>query len=244
MGIADQSPYDVRFDWGMSGLAALRACRTFVIVDVLSFSTCVSVVVDQHAAALPFRFDAAVAADTFAAENGALVAVRRGAAGRYSLSPASLQGIPASTRLVLPSLNGSTLSVAAASMGYVLAGSLRNCTAVANLAATRGAPIAVIAAGEQWPDGSLRPCLEDLCGAGAIIAAIRGAHSPEAALAAAAFSRAQRELDAFLSASASGRELIQRGYQHDVTLAAAFDASSIPAELVDGAFVRPRDGSA
>ncbi len=37
MGTADQSPYDVRFDWGMSGLAALRDCRTFIIVDVLSF---------------------------------------------------------------------------------------------------------------------------------------------------------------------------------------------------------------
>jgi len=51
--------------------------------------------------------------------------------------------------------------------------------------------VAVIASGERWPDGSLRPALEDLLGAGAVLAALRKQHagplSPEAAEAADCF---------------------------------------------------------
>ncbi len=79
-------------------------------------------------------------------------------------------------------------------MGTVLAGCFRNRTAVAELAGARGGPIAVIAAGERWSDGSLRPCFEDLCAAGAIIAKLRGTRSQEASLAAAAFSFAEPHL--------------------------------------------------
>lgn len=243
MTATNQSPCDVRFDWGISGLLALRDCRTFVIVDVLSFSTCVSVVVDQGASVLPFRFNDVDAAQSFALDHGAVLAAHRGAQGRYSLSPTSLQGIPPQTKLVLPSPNGSTLSVSAAAMGSVLAGCFRNCAAVAELATARGAPIAVIAAGEQWQDGSLRPCFEDLCGAGAIIAKIRGTLSPEASLASAAFSRTGTELRALLCDSASGRELIARGFQDDVHLAAALDASAFAPELSNNAFMRPKNAS-
>jgi 2-phosphosulfolactate phosphatase len=239
MNTTDQSPYDVRFDWGLSGLLALRDCRTFVIVDVLSFSTCVSIVVERDAAVLPFRFDDIDAAQVFARSNSAVLAGHRGSSG-YSLSPASLQFIPAQTKLVLPSPNGSTLAVAASAMGSVLTGCFRNCTAVAELASARGAPIAVIAAGERWPDGSLRPCLEDLCGAGAIITRLRGSRSAEASLASAVFAHAEADLHALLRDGASGRELIQRGYQDDVRLAAALDVSSVAPELADSAFSRPR----
>ena len=48
----------------------------------------------------------------------------------------------------------------------------------------------MIAAGEQWPTGGLRPCLEDALGAGAIVAAMQRTSSPEARAAAAAFSAA------------------------------------------------------
>ncbi|MGC4093281.1 MAG: 2-phosphosulfolactate phosphatase [Polyangiaceae bacterium] len=232
-----QAPYDVRFDWGLSGLAALRECASFVIVDVLSFSTCVSIAVDRGAAVLPFRWDAE-AARVFASEQGAVLAARRSEPGAYSLSPQSLLSLPEGTRLVLPSPNGSTLATVAASMGSVIAGCFRNRSAAAQFAATTRSPVAVIAAGEKWSDGSIRPCLEDLCGAGAIIAALPGSCSPEASAAAAAFSAMGSQVEERLLDCASGRELVERGFAEDVRLAAALDVSSSVPTLCAGVFVR------
>ena len=42
--------------------------------------------------------------------------------------------------------------------------------AVARWLQARGGTVAVVAAGERWPDGSLRPAAEDLWGAGAVLA--------------------------------------------------------------------------
>lgn len=78
-----------------------------------------------------------------------------------SLSPAALRRAPFTPRLVLPSPNGSAIA-AAAHQSLVVAGCLRNATATARWLAERGLgntdrPVTVIAAGERWPDGSLRP---------------------------------------------------------------------------------------
>jgi 2-phosphosulfolactate phosphatase len=244
MQYTDQRAYDVRFDWGGNGLAALQECATFIIVDVLSFSTCVSIAVDGGAAVLPFVYDAEAALE-FAKQHDAIVAAPRGVGSGYSLSPASLLGIASGTRLVLPSPNGSTLASAAGGMDggrgrrSVLAGCLRNRSAVARVAAARGGPVAVIAAGERWADGSLRPCVEDLWGAGAIIRALAGSRSPEASAACASFSAAMASgLRELLLGCASGRELVERGFAEDVALAGALDVSTAAAELRDGAFVR------
>lgn len=225
-----QSGYDVRFEWGESGLRALAPeTERFVIVDVLRFTTCVSLACARGAAVLPFPWkDARVAA--YAAEHDAE------SGERYRLSPAALAELPAGARLVLPSPNGSALSLEAAGRGDVLAGCLRNARAVAARVAALGGPVAVIAAGERWPDGTLRPALEDLLGAGAVIARLGGKLSPEAQQARGAFERAARDLEGALRACASGRELEAKGFAADLPFAAALDADPVAPRLRDAAY--------
>jgi 2-phosphosulfolactate phosphatase len=236
MPATDQCSWDIRFEWGASGLNALRGCRTFVIVDVLSFSTSVSVAVDRGATVFPFEYDAA-AAHEFAEREDAILAGARSRPG-YSLSPNSLLSIEPGTRLVLPSPNGSTLCRVAATMGIVLAGCLRNGSAVARRAQDLGRPIAVVAAGERWLDGSLRPCLEDFWGAGAVIAQLDGSRSPEATAAVNAYFAVRDSIEGQMGECSSGRELIELGYFADVQLAAALDVSLSAPELRDGRFCK------
>jgi 2-phosphosulfolactate phosphatase len=229
----DQHGFDVRFEWGVSGLEALRGARTFIVVDVLSFSTCVAAALERGAIVIPCPLDEQ-AAKELAARHDALLAGRRGST--YSLSPQSMSTLDRGARIVLPSLNGAALSCRAAAMGCVLAGCLRNRSAVATRAIARGGPVAVLAAGERWPDGSLRPAIEDLVGAGAIASALPGTRSPEAEIAIAAFEAAARAMTSTLHECSSGRELVERGYANDVTYAAELDVCTIAPELVDGAF--------
>jgi 2-phosphosulfolactate phosphatase len=176
-----QAPHGVRFDWGPAGaerLAPASAC--LVIVDVLSFSTAVTVAVQAGIRVLPYpRHDSAAAA--FARRQHAVLAANRRAGSTdapWSLSPAVLRRAPFTPRLVLPSPNGSTIAAAAAASGTKVAiACLRNASATSRWLVGHGRgtpdhPVSVIAAGERWPDGSLRPALEDLLGAGAVIAAL------------------------------------------------------------------------
>src|SRR5205085_3934005 len=117
-----------------------------------------------------------------------------------------------------------------------IAGCLRNSSAVAARARQFGPSITVIAAGERWPDGSLRPALEDWLGAGAIIHELTGRRTPEAAAAEAAFLTVRGNLSAVLHECASGQELVERGFAADVALAAALNSSDTVPELINGAF--------
>src|SRR5258706_6002127 len=237
-----QARYDVRFEWGERGLRALAPhVKLFVIVDVLSFSTCVALACARGATVLPYLWKDERVAE-FAASRGALVAGSRWNSEGYSLSPASLAAIPAGTQLVLPSPNGSQLALLSAESGEVFAGSLRNASAVAAGLHARGGPVAVIAAGERWKDDeTLRPAAEDLIGAGAIIARLHGSVSPEAALARAAYESAAPNLAQVLRECASGLELAERGFARDVELAAELDASAVAPVLHAGAFVPERE---
>ncbi len=157
-----------------------------------------------------------------------------------SLRPSSLLSLAPGTVLALPSPNGASLCAAAARHdAVVMAGCLRNATAVAADAAARAAdgPIGVVPAGERWPDDTLRVAAEDALGAGAVVAALAGrarSLSPEAELVAAQFAAAEGRLPAILAGLASGRELIADGYGADVDLAAAHDVSTVAPRLVDG----------
>jgi 2-phosphosulfolactate phosphatase len=108
--------------------------------------------------------------------------------------------------------------------------------------------IAVIAAGEKWPDGGLRPALEDQLGAGAFLASLpehrRAGFSPEARWALDAFDAAGPRLGGTLLECSSGRELVFGGYQEDVEIAAELNRSAAVALLDDGAFRREGAGKA
>ncbi|MEV0180198.1 hypothetical protein AB0I54_12975 [Streptomyces sp. NPDC050625] len=107
----------------------------------------------------------------------------------------------------------------------VIAACLRHVTAVSSWLVARGYgtpehPVPVIAAGERWPEGSLRPALEDLLGAGALISelccqgcgpALRG----------------------------GGRRLAAMGFVGDVAIATEEDVCTVvPVRDGDGAFAR------
>ena len=100
-----------------------------------------------------------------------------------------------------------------------------------------GSTFNVIAAGERWPDGSLRPALEDWLGAGAILQSLPGNRSPEAESAVALFERYRETLVETLDRCGSGRELDGRGHDKDKLIAGQLDVSSCVARFDGLAFV-------
>ncbi len=240
---AVQAGFDARFEWGMEGVRRLAPLsNVVVIVDVLSFSTCVDVAVSRGGTVFPYRWRDA-SAEQFAREHDALLAVSRSEVTPehpYSLSPLSLERLPSGARIVLPSPNGSTLAFHAADAGaVVVAGCLRNASVVAKAARSLGETITVIAAGERWEsdDGPLRPAIEDMVGAGAILAAFRPTTpSPEAIAAIAVYAAAAAAMQPFIAACDSGRELTMLGYAADVDAAAQHDRSDAVPLLTEGAF--------
>lgn len=230
----EQEGYDIRLEWGEKGVEALApSSDVVIIVDVLSFTTCVEIALSQGATVFPFNGTEKAAQD-LARKHGALLAGRRGAPGApYTLSPASLLTVPQGTGIILPSPNGSTLSLAAAQHARVVAACLRNSLAVARYVQERFKRITVIPSGERWwPEGSLRPALEDLAGAGAVISALRGSKSPEALQAELLF-KALADLPAAVARCVSGVELGEKGYEEDVRLASALNVSKCVC-LLDG----------
>lgn len=196
-----QTEYRVRCDWGPAGADAIGpGARIVAIVDVLSFTTALSVAADRRIEVFPYRWRDSRAA-IFAARHRAMLAVGRSETGTdrpVSLSPATIRSCTGVVRLVLPSPNGSTIARHLAELGATVIGvSLRNARAAAAWTARQvagEAVVAVIPAGERWKaDGSLRPAVEDLWGAGAFIAGLAdegiGPLSPEADAAATAYRR-------------------------------------------------------
>jgi 2-phosphosulfolactate phosphatase len=249
-GAPTQGQAAIRFAWGLrEAQAAGTPDAAFVIVDVLSFSTAVTVAVGRGTTVYPHAWpDPGI--EAFAAARDAAPAVPRrdvDAEHPWSLSPAHLLAASAPERLVLPSPNGSAISAALAA-GQVVAGCLRNATAVARwletyVSITRRHPSVIVAAGERWPGGALRPALEDLLGAGAIIAAIdpRATRSPEAAATEAAWRGCAGRAGELLRDCTSGQELAAIGYAADVAVAAGHDAEDTVPVLADGAYRDGRD---
>ncbi|MQW77120.1 2-phosphosulfolactate phosphatase [Nocardioides sp. dk4132] len=229
----------VRFDWGLPGALAQDTDVT-VVVDVLSFTTTLTLALEHGIEVFPFGSND-LRATNYALTRGAMLAVGRGRAlpGEVSLSPSSLSSADLGMhRLVLPSPNGSSIcfALAAARPGStVLAASLRNADAVADAVreeVAAGRTVTLVAAGERWPDRSLRPAVEDLWGAGAVLRKLtaRGVDdlSVEARVAASAYDAVAGTLRRDLLDCASGRELCDRGFARDVEIAAGTGSRVVP----------------
>jgi 2-phosphosulfolactate phosphatase len=245
-----QRGYSYRFEWGEAGLRSVAGeADVVVIVDILRFTSAVSAAIEGGSVVLPYpwRHDDLPA---YAAQHDAVAAGLR-EEGPLSLSPTDLLTMPGGTRLVLPSPNGGLLSFMARDFGAtkVLAGCFRNAAATARYAracAGDDGVIAVIASGERWEAGpeTLRAAVEDLLGAGAILAALdpsaavaKPRCSPEAAAARVAFLQARPRLYEAIASCGSGRKLIDRGWADDVAASAALDVTDVVAELVGDEFV-------
>ena len=214
-----------------------ETCECVVIVDVLSFSTSVAVAVGRGAAVWPHSGHER--AEELARAIGATLVRGRNMREGRTLSPASLLEVDDGERLIMPSDNGSVISHAALMSGLtVVAGSIRNAQAVATWLTGRFATVGLVPAGEQWPDGALRVCYEDLVGAGAIAARMRDRGDqgvvmrPEVLAAASAFDGRSS-----LTEVPSGQELVERGFFEDVRLAEEVDADDVVPILKNGRYV-------
>jgi 2-phosphosulfolactate phosphatase len=233
----DQSEFNIRCEWGERGAVRLAPISdAIIIVDVMSFSTCVSIATGRGASVFPCRYEDE-SKHEFAESVSAEIAGPRGK-NRYSLSPVSLMDIPEKTRLVLPSPNGSALTLSTGTTP-TYAGCLRNSKAVAIAAMRHGTNVSVIPAGERWKeDGSLRPALEDLIGTGAIIRHLVGSLSPEAQAALSVYKVFKGDILETLKRCVSGVELIEMGFEDDIPLIAELDVDNVAPFLNKGAYVR------
>ncbi|SEN37056.1 2-phosphosulfolactate phosphatase [Paenibacillus sp. OV219] len=213
--------------------------RVVVIIDVLSFTTSVEVAVSREATVFPYRYkdDSAI---KFAESVGAILAGKRGQTP--SLSPESLLALPPQARIVLPSQNGSVCTVAAQESNVItIAGCLRNAAAVADFINLHypSEAVSVIACGEQWGNGSLRPAIEDLIAAGAIISRLnQSERSPEASIAMSAFKHAEHDIQNMMHECSSGRELAAKGFEQDVVIASELNVSDVVPVIHNGAYKR------
>jgi len=226
----------MHLEWDLAGLRdGGRQADVVVVVDVLSFSTAVVAAVEHGVTVHPYRFNDEYASRV-ADRLGAVLAGPRPA--EVSLSPPSLARLPGGSVVVLPSPNGATLALEAAAMGAtVIAGCLRNASAVGRFLAGQQRRVLVLAAGERWRDGTFRVAVEDLLGAGAVLSGVpEGDLSAEAKVAVAAFRSSRADVEAVLRSCTSGRELSAVGATEDVLWAAALDASDVVPVLRDGRF--------
>ncbi len=232
-----QNRFTIRAEWGLDAIESLYdTTDVFIIVDILSFSTCVDIAVSRGAAILPYRFKDASAGE-YAAVHSAELATPRSGNGRFTLSPVSMQTAEAGMKIVLPSPNGATLSMRCRDK-VTFCGCLRNATAVAMAAQQLGDVITVVAAGERWENGNIRFALEDALGAGAIIAALNGTVSSEAEALKQLWKNSRSTIETILADCTSGNELIGRDYREDVRLAAETDVSTAAPQLYEECYYR------
>ncbi|MGW3956168.1 2-phosphosulfolactate phosphatase [Streptomyces sp. NPDC004752] len=243
-------------EWGRQA-AKLAADRgdAVVVVDTLTFSTTVTMAVSRGAAVLALSRTEVErlggpygVAQTYRVPPPALT--QGGTDAKRTLSPSSVGNLVSGDQVALTSINGAGIVSSARHATVLLAGCLRNRTAVARWCAsalTGGAVrrVTVIAAASRWSSmlataGGIRPSIEDWLGAGAIAdaaAALGVSLSTEAKAAASTYAAAEQDgLDRWLRGSTTGRELIQKDFGSDVDEAARLDQDDTVPRLDDRGF--------
>jgi 2-phosphosulfolactate phosphatase len=241
--------FPIHLEWGKTGaqLAATKQ-QIVVLVDVLSFSTSLSIACNRGATVLAYSLSelkelgglkvAAKIMDAQASQPNA---------GRVSLSPTWMSTVQQGDRIIATSLNGASCAAICDPSPLVLLGCLRNSTATAKriaaeLSHTPKVRVTIVPCGERWSSliddkkvgdkeignrKDWRPGIEDWLGAGAIANALSVLGltlSIEAKIAAEMFLNRANDLPEVLRSSISGRELIAKGFDNDVQLAAMVDA--------------------
>jgi 2-phosphosulfolactate phosphatase len=204
----DQSTYQVRLEWGESGLARLAPADIVVVVDVLRFSTTVIRTLENAEA---YPMDAAAFAVSI---NGAPLA--RAAADRGAL--VLLGGLRNASAVASAVLAEQERRGARTSVAVIAAGERTRRDAGATVR---------FAVEDQLGAGAI---VDALGGLGI------DHTSPDAAVASEAFRALRRACTHLLTASASGLELVEQGRRDEVVAAAAVDAASVVPVLREGVF--------
>ncbi|WP_417388326.1 2-phosphosulfolactate phosphatase [Gimesia sp.] len=236
----------VHIEWGVPGAAlAMERGDYVVLVDILSFSTSVSIACSRGARVLVYSLEEIESMggreQTTKLLNADIVTKSRHALpGRYSLSPASLMDCKQNERLIVTSLNGAQCVAAAGSAGRSIIGCFRNRRATADYLSqilksnpSDNKRITLVPCGEMWSSIAShvgwRPSIEDWLGAGAIAERLveQGlTSSTETNAAIAAFVSCSSDIHDALLNCVSGRELITRSFSKDVKLAAEIDVEA------------------
>ena len=152
-------------------------------------------------------------------------------------SPVDIQGPAlAGKRLVLTTTNGTGANARSAAARAIYVGALVNASAIAHAVAATDS-LTLLCAGR-----TTGVALEDLLGAGAIIAALPEGSFDEPLLSDGArlsldlFRRSKKRLHAFLRECESGRNLLRMGAHADVALCAELDRVDVAPRLVRGRF--------
>ena len=214
--------------WGIDGLSYYgTSYSAIVVVDVLSFCTTVDIAISRGGSIIPSAIENECLLQSLAEKQNAILAGKRSDPG-ITLSPASMQSLQSKQKVLLPSLNGSTLFDLASKFGKpVFAGCIRNSQALAKfLTIKQYFPILFVAAGEKFPNKMLRPSIEDYWGVGSILALLNGEKTIDAQCAEKSFEFVSDNPQKALIACESGQELCTHGYQKDVELAGDFNASN------------------
>lgn len=214
--------------WGQEGLSYYGAFfKAIVIVDVLSFCTTVDIALSKNCSIIPTKIDNEDQLLLLSQKQKAILAKKRNERG-VTLSPSSMQFLEPEQIVLLPSPNGSTLvDIATQFERPVFTGCFRNSLVLSEMLNFENFfPVLFVAAGERYPNMTLRPSIEDYWGVGSILASLMGEKTIEAEFAIQSFIAAFKDLKKNLTACESGQELIHHGFRQDVELAAEHNISN------------------